>query len=620
MFGGRRGLFLCACFVIIWLGLFTDHHPLAAQPPQRGWGRDREFFPTDPATGRHKIWRETVNPDEVREFLAQMGSHPSATDDAFMNLLKRMVKEKNPNATDAEIEAAAQRLLSDKAFRDRLTDLIQKYKNQPLPPGPGGRVPQQPSAEEVAKLLQSLRSNGQVPGDPFKLPPSPKLPPTSAPPSEPKNPPFDPGQLPGGTPKTPPPFSPLPIDPKTGQPFNPRTGEVLEPHELRPFNPKNPHFDPRRFPAIDPKNPPEFDKKTGFPIDPKTGKLFDPRTGQEIDPDNPPPIEPVPAPPPSIEPKIPTEPKIPSEPLPTKPQPKPQPAVPPPGVDEPPANDIRRFDPDQPLGPVEESPEKIAKTRALEAATALWERNVGPIDESPAVKRALQELVNDNDVMNSLFDEKGNSFFDSLKGDSDKDWADWFRFDDGWEWPDFNFGWRWGTIDWGLGSGRGRDHTLNLDGASASSRSSSAWDSLGTVHIGTLKVPMLLVLIIVAVIIAIVLWRKWDALRPWRRHDGRAVAESGWPLDPRTINSREDVVKAFEYLSVLLCGHDAKTWTHSTIADALVSLARTHVETAIKLARLYELARYTPLDEPLTRVEVLEARRLVCELAGVDEV
>ena len=47
------------------------------------------------------------------------------------------------------------------------------------------------------------------------------------------------------------------------------------------------------------------------------------------------------------------------------------------------------------------------------------------------------------------------------------------------------------------------------------------------------------------------------------------------------------------------------------IADELATLAETHGETAVKLARLYELARYAPLDEPLTRSELLEARHLV---------
>jgi hypothetical protein len=101
---------------------------------------------------------------------------------------------------------------------------------------------------------------------------------------------------------------------------------------------------------------------------------------------------------------------------------------------------------------------------------------------------------------------------------------------------------------------------------------------------------------------------------------GAAYAPEGlgpWPVDPRSINTREDVVKAFEYLSVLICGPSAKTWTHNTIADALSELATTHGETAVMLARLYELARYAPLDELLTHEELVEARQLVCGLAGV---
>jgi len=68
---------------------------------------------------------------------------------------------------------------------------------------------------------------------------------------------------------------------------------------------------------------------------------------------------------------------------------------------------------------------------------------------------------------------------------------------------------------------------------------------------------------------------------------------------------------------VLICGPSARNWTHSTIAAALTDLATTHEETATMLARLYELARYAPLDEPLTSPELIEARKLVCSLAGV---
>jgi hypothetical protein len=90
-------------------------------------------------------------------------------------------------------------------------------------------------------------------------------------------------------------------------------------------------------------------------------------------------------------------------------------------------------------------------------------------------------------------------------------------------------------------------------------------------------------------------------------------------VDPHRLASRQDVVAAFEHLSVLICGPVAKTWTHTTIAGALSELATAEPRRALMLARLYELARYTPVEEPLTTAELAEARRLVCRLAGFSD-
>jgi hypothetical protein len=135
-----------------------------------------------------------------------------------------------------------------------------------------------------------------------------------------------------------------------------------------------------------------------------------------------------------------------------------------------------------------------------------------------------------------------------------------------------------------------------------------------------MKVPWMLLLLLMVLIGGALLWWKWSGLIRPRTALAGAAGPPPWPLDPREINSREDVVKEFEYLSVMICGPGARMWTHSTIADELSVLAETHGEVAVKLARLYELARYAPLDEPLTRAELLEARRLVCDLAGMDYV
>jgi hypothetical protein len=115
----------------------------------------------------------------------------------------------------------------------------------------------------------------------------------------------------------------------------------------------------------------------------------------------------------------------------------------------------------------------------------------------------------------------------------------------------------------------------------------------------------------------LVWWRFWYLRDPAGMAYGVPDWLGPWPVDPRRIATREDLVRAFEYLSVLTCGREARTWTHGTIARALADLAATHTETARLLARLYELARYAPLDEPLTPDELAEGRRLVCQLAGV---
>jgi hypothetical protein len=300
----------------------------------------------------------------------------------------------------------------------------------------------------------------------------------------------------------------------------------------------------------------------------------------------------------------------------------------PPKLDPPnPPDNNRKFDPENPLGLPPDSPDKAAKTKAVETATAIWEKNVGPIDESPGVKRALIDLVSDPEAMKALTDDKGNNIFDVFEkdGGNGEKFGDWFGGggnDWKWEWPKFDFGRGRGAndldIDFDRDRGRGRDRDWSRD--SSRSTGSSPFDGMGSFNVGDVRVPVLLLLIILVAIVAAVLWWKFGGVFKPQQAPLAVGGGGGWPIDPREINTREDVVKAFEYLSVMLCGSGAKTWTHSTIADELSKLAASEPETALKLARLYELARYAPLDEPLTRAELLEARRLVCELAGMDEV
>jgi hypothetical protein len=90
-----------------------------------------------------------------------------------------------------------------------------------------------------------------------------------------------------------------------------------------------------------------------------------------------------------------------------------------------------------------------------------------------------------------------------------------------------------------------------------------------------------------------------------------------WPVDPAAVASREDLVRAFEYLSLLRLGPEARTWNHRTIAANLGGDRPDQDRAAGKLAGLYEQARYAPAAEPLPDAALQEARRELSFLGGV---
>lgn len=289
---------------------------------------------------------------------------------------------------------------------------------------------------------------------------------------------------------------------------------------------------------------------------------------------------------------------------------------------------IPKIDPNPGAGPFD--PNETPKERAMRTAASLWERNVGPLKETPAVEKMLYDLV---DGTEGLKDAEGNSIWDTLSketGDATS-FSDFLKdaaLGDSWTMPKFDMpSFNWGRSDWDFGRDRGRSSSgegWRLGRGSSPSGSRGGWSGPGVPSvnlpgIGAVGWPALVfVLILVVLFGCILIWRMWD----WKKtvpDDGLGLSDlSKWPIDPRRIATREHVVIAFEYLSVLICGPTAKTWTHNTIAQALADLAVSHAETAAMLARLYELARYAPLDEPLTTAEVAEARRLVCRLAGLE--
>ncbi|MFO0801082.1 MAG: hypothetical protein U0804_26755 [Gemmataceae bacterium] len=283
--------------------------------------------------------------------------------------------------------------------------------------------------------------------------------------------------------------------------------------------------------------------------------------------------------------------------------------------------------------------------KARQAAAAMWEKGIGPLDETPAVKKALFDIV---DGAGDLKDPDGNGLWDSLSKDfSDgKGFGDLFKNFDGvdgggdwdlgggadWSFPKMNWNFNWGNSrppDIGT-AGPARESWFSRwrkssSSSSSSSSSGSSWFSGWKAPRWNIGIPALngtwwpVLFLILALVGGVFLWRF---LAKYRRPDANTIdpyALSPWPVDPHHLRTRTDVVAAFEHLSVLLCGEVAKTWTHTTIAAALSEMAMAEPERAMMLARLYELARYTPIDEPLTTAELAEARRLVCRLAGFSD-
>jgi hypothetical protein len=278
------------------------------------------------------------------------------------------------------------------------------------------------------------------------------------------------------------------------------------------------------------------------------------------------------------------------------------------------------------------SPFEIPETdreRRQRTLAGMWERNIGPLDQTPSVKKAIFEFA---DETGGLKDTEGKSLWDSLGKDAfdsnSFDGAfDGIKLGDSLKMPSFDmpsFGWLRSDTDIASGSGSSPSSGESWWSRHSPSSPQSGGSSFGGGGSWNLGIPgfsgswtkfVLLALIIVGGVIA---WRFWKAKDARRKDSFGLGGLAGWPVDPWRITTREEVVKAFEYLSILICGPIARSWTHTTIADALAELATTHADTAMMLARLYELARYTPVDEPLTTTELAEARRLVCRLAGLE--
>src|SRR5207302_10815329 len=125
----------------------------------------------------------------------------------------------------------------------------------------------------------------------------------------------------------------------------------------------------------------------------------------------------------------------------------------------------------------------------------------------------------------------------------------------------------------------------------------------------------------------------WKTLRTAPAHGvagGDAWRLGPWPVQPTAVQTREELIQAFEYLSILRLGPVARHWHHWTISSGLSQSAGDAIpvrgqgnfsaerrQAAEQLALLYERARYAPPAESLPEAALATARRNLCLLAGV---
>jgi hypothetical protein len=125
-----------------------------------------------------------------------------------------------------------------------------------------------------------------------------------------------------------------------------------------------------------------------------------------------------------------------------------------------------------------------------------------------------------------------------------------------------------------------------------------------------------------AVLAVVLAWKLVGARRKLAVTVDRSGWQLGpWPVNPAEVATRQDLILAFEYLSLLVFGQAARTWNHRDIAARLREqpggVAAHRSRAADHMADLYERARYAPAADPLPEGELRDARRDLCLLAGV---
>lgn len=278
--------------------------------------------------------------------------------------------------------------------------------------------------------------------------------------------------------------------------------------------------------------------------------------------------------------------------------------------------------------PWQEAEQKAQAKQEYQQVVGLWENSFGSIDETPALKQSLVDMFSGDGK--SPWDgsgSNGNSPFNGGKNGTQKPW--WQNGNGS------NSGNQSGFINWlknttssppswwkkMTGGGNSNFKPPSVGGSGwTPPRPSGGFGGggFGSVALAGVGLPVILLVgLIVVLTLAFLVWRYWPQIQAMRNQPKPIPGLGAWTIDPREVTDRETLVRAFEYLSVLICGDGARVWNHQTIADAFHDNVPGAAPFADPLARLYAIARYSPAHEPMTPADIAEARGYLCRLAEV---
>jgi uncharacterized membrane protein YgcG len=125
--------------------------------------------------------------------------------------------------------------------------------------------------------------------------------------------------------------------------------------------------------------------------------------------------------------------------------------------------------------------------------------------------------------------------------------------------------------------------------------------SLGS--LGNLWILPLLIGIGVALYVLVMKYQERE------RQEAAPVLQKLPPIDPNEVKTRQDLVEAFDRMSLYKVGERVRVWNHRVIETNLEKIAGNEPQAARELTNLYEQARYLPAHFEMSESQLSQARQ-----------